>query len=155
VERIRRNYSETGFRQAAFQLDQLRAARLSLLPPAQRAAEYLQQGRDYFGQGLLPEAETEFQSALEAEPNSAAAHAGLAEVRVASGDLEQARSEAKLSLQLHPSAAAWLVMARIEMSANQLSECATDVSHALQLEPTNATAISLRQYLAQRGQLLP
>jgi tetratricopeptide (TPR) repeat protein len=155
VERIRRNYSETGFRQAAFQLDQLRAARLSLLPPAQRAADYLQQGHEYFGQGLLPEAETEFQSALEADPNSAAAHAGLAEVRDASGDLEQARAEAKVSLQLHPTAAAWLVMARIELSANQLTDCATDVAHALQLDPTNSAAISLRQYLAQRGQLLP
>src|SRR5579864_6705361 len=47
VERIRRNYSEAAFRQAAFLLDQLRAARMATLPPTQRAAEYTSLGRDY------------------------------------------------------------------------------------------------------------
>ena len=72
VERIRRNWSETGFRQAAFQLDELRAARMAALPPQQRAAEYTTLGRDYLGQGLLPQAEQQFQSAIAADPNSAA-----------------------------------------------------------------------------------
>ena len=51
--RIRRTYSEASFRQAAFQLDQMRAMRLSTLPAAEQAAEYTQQGRDYLAQGLV------------------------------------------------------------------------------------------------------
>jgi tetratricopeptide (TPR) repeat protein len=55
--RLRRTYSEASFRQAAFQLDQVRAIRLATLPPAQQATEYTQLGQDYLAQGLLPEAD--------------------------------------------------------------------------------------------------
>ena len=75
LERIRRTYSEASFRQAAFQLDQMRAARLATLPPAEQAAQYTQLGHDYLAQGLIPEAEQEFQAAITADASSAAAHA--------------------------------------------------------------------------------
>jgi tetratricopeptide (TPR) repeat protein/TolB-like protein len=152
VERIRRNYSETAFRQAAFQLDQLRAARLATLPPAQQAAEYTTQGRDYLAQGLLPQAEQQFQSAITADPNNAAAHAGLAEVRERSGNATEARAEAQRSINLQPNAPALLVLARLDLAQNQLAASATDVSRALQIEPKNATALALRQSLQQHGQ---
>jgi len=155
LERIRRNYSETGFRQAAFLLDQMRSARMASLPPAERAAAYVQLGRDFLTQGLLPEAETEFNTALEADPSSADAHAGLAQVRDSSNDLPGARTEAEASLKLRPSAAAWLILARVDLAATQLPACATDVSHALELDPANPAALSLRQYLLQRGQPMP
>ncbi len=54
LERIRRTYSEASFRQAAFQLDQMRAARMATLPPAQQAAEYTQLGQDYLAPGSHP-----------------------------------------------------------------------------------------------------
>ena len=152
VERIRRNYSEAGFRQAAFQLDQMRALRMASLPATQRAAEYTQLGAGYLAQGLLPEAEVQFQSALTADPNSAAAHAGLAQVRADSGSAAEARSEAKTSLILKPNAAAYLVLARLDLAAKQLAASADDVAHALQLEPTNSAALALRTALQQRGQ---
>lgn len=152
VERIRRNYSEAAFRQAAFQLDQLRAARMAMLSPAQRAAEYTSLGRDYLNQGLLPQAEQQFQSAITSDANSAAAHAGLAEVRERSGNAAEARSEAQRSLSLQPNAPALLVLARLDMAQNQLPAAANDVSQALRVEPANATAIALRQTLQQRGQ---
>jgi tetratricopeptide (TPR) repeat protein len=155
VERIRRNYSETSFRQAAFQLDQLRAAQLATLPPTQRAAQYNQIGRDYLAEGLVPEAENQFQSALTADPNSAEAHAGLAQVREYSGDTAQARSEAAASLQLQPNVAAWMVLARMDLAANLLPASADDVAHALLLEPTNFAALAMRQVLRQRGQTVP
>jgi tetratricopeptide (TPR) repeat protein/TolB-like protein len=155
VERIRRNYSEASFRQAAFQLDQLRAARLAMLPPAKRAAEYTQIGRDYLTQGLLPEAETQFQSALVADPNSADAHAGLAQLHEASGDPVKARDEAQTSLILGPNATAHLVLARLELANKQLAAAATDVSAALHIDPLNAQAIALRLVLQQRGQSVP
>jgi tetratricopeptide (TPR) repeat protein len=152
LERIRRNYSETGFRQAAFQLDQVRAARMAMLPPEQRAIEYTQLGREYLAEGLLPEAETQFQFALAASPNSADAHAGMAQLREASGDAVKARDEAKTSLIMKPNIAALLVLARLDLADKLLAASAEDVARALQIEPTNAEAIALRLVLQQRGQ---
>ncbi len=155
LERIRRTYSEASFRQAAFQLDQLRDLRLATLKPAERVAQYIQQGRDYLGQGLLPEAEKEFQAALSADPSSFTAHTGLAQVREQSGNAAQAREEAETSLKLHPNAAAYLVLARIELSSNQLAASASDVGNALRLEPKNTAALGMKQALLARGQSLP
>jgi Flp pilus assembly protein TadD len=155
AERIRRSYSETGFRQAAFMLDQTRAARLATLPPDQRAAEYTRQGREYLAEGLLPEAENEFQSAIAADANSAEAHAGLAQIRDASGDVAQARVQANLSIKLKPTTVAWMELARLDLAANQLLNCAEDVTHAEQLEPSNSAAKAMRAALQQRGQWVP
>jgi Tfp pilus assembly protein PilF/TolB-like protein len=155
VERIRRNYAEAGYRQAAFQLDQLRAARLALLPPAQRAAEYIQLGRDYLQQGLLPEAEVQLRDALAADPNSADAHAALAQLREASKNPVEARSEAHIAIVLKPNVVAYLVLARLDMAENQLAAAASDISQALQLDPKSPQAIALKLSLQQRGQSVP
>jgi tetratricopeptide (TPR) repeat protein/TolB-like protein len=152
VERIRRNYSEAGFRQAAFQLDQLRAARMAMLPRPQQATEYTQLGRDYLAKGLLPEAETQFQSALAADPNSSDAHAGLAQLREASGNPQQARDEAKTSIILKPNVTAYLVLARVDLADKQLPTSAEDVAQALKLEPMNANVLAMKLSLEQRGQ---
>ncbi len=152
VERIRRNYSEAAFRQAAFQLDQLRAARMATQPPIQRATEYTELGHEYLAQGLLPRAEQQFQSALAADSNSAAAHAGLAEVRERSGNAKDARAEAQHSINIQPNVQALLVLARLDMAQNQLPAAAEDVSRALHVEPANSAALAMRQSLQQRGQ---
>ncbi len=155
VERIRRTYSEASFRQAAFQLDQMRAMRMATLPPAEQAAQYTQLGQDYLAQGLIPEAEQEFQAAIAADSASAGAHAGLAQVRERSGNAEDARREATTSIDLHPNVVAYLVLARIELQAKQMPESAAEVSKALQLEPGNTAAQGMRQALQARGQSLP
>ncbi|WP_245782050.1 tetratricopeptide repeat protein [Granulicella pectinivorans] len=155
IERIRRTYSEASFRQAAFQLDQMRAMRLAALPPAQQAVEYSQQGRDYLAQGLVPEAELEFQSAIAADASSPVGHAGLAQVREQSGNIEDARAEATKSIQLKPNVIAYLVLARLDLSANELQRSATDVGNALRLEPKNSAAMGMKAALAARGQAIP
>jgi tetratricopeptide (TPR) repeat protein len=155
LERIRRNYSETGYRQAAFQLDQVRAIRMAMLPPEQRAAEYTQLGREYLSQGLLPEAETQFQDALRASPNSADAHAGMAQLREASGNAAGARDEAKTSMIMKPNVAALLVLARLDLADKQLAASAQDISQALHIDPKNADAIALKLVVQQRGQTVP
>lgn len=155
LERLRRTYSEASFRQAAFQLDQLREIRLATLPPAERGTQYTQQGRDYLSQGLLPEAEKEFLAALLADPGSFAAHAGLARVREQGGNPAEARKEAEASIKLHPNVPAYLVLARLELSASQLTASASDVSNALRLEPKNTAALGMKQALQTRGQALP
>ena len=155
LERIRRTYSEASFRQAAFQLDQMRAMRMASLPPAERAAQYTQLGQDYLAQGLITEAEQEFQAALAADPTSAASHTGLAQVRERSGNTTEARNEAQTSLKLHPNAAAYLVLARLELQANQTAASAAAVGSALKLEPANTAAQGMKQALQARGQSLP
>ena len=152
VERIRRNYSEAAFRQAAFQLDQLRAARMATLAPAERATEYTTLGRDYLAQGLLPQAEQQFQSAIAAYSNNAAAHAGLAEVRERSGNAKDARAEAQRSISIQPNVPALLVLARLDIAQNQPSAAADDISRALHIEPNNSAALAMRMTLQQRGQ---
>ena len=155
LERIRRNYSETGFRQAAFQLDQVRAMRLATLPAAERATEYAQLGREYLSEGLLPEAETQFQAALQASPNSADAHAGMAQLRETSGDPNGARDEAKTSLIMKPNVAALLVLARVDLADKKLSASSEEISEALRIDPKNPDAIALKLVVQQRGQPVP
>jgi len=153
--RIRRTWSEASFRQAAFQLDQMRALQMATLPPSQQAVQYAQLGVEYMAQGLLPAAEQEFHNALTADPRNAAAHAGLAQVRERSGSADDARAEAQSSLELAPNAAAYLVLARLDLQANQLSESAYNVGNALRLEPDNSAALAIKAALAARGQGLP
>jgi tetratricopeptide (TPR) repeat protein len=155
LERIRRTYSEASFRQAAFQLDQMRATRLAMLPRAEQAAQYTQLGHDYLAQGLIPEAEQEFQAAIAADASSAVAHAGLAQVRERSGSTADARAEAQASLILHPNVPAYLVLARLDLQTNNLASSAINVSKALQLEPKDTAAQGMRQALQARGQSLP
>jgi Tfp pilus assembly protein PilF len=155
VERIRRTYSEASFRQAAFQLDQMRAARMAMLPPAEQAVQYTQLGHDYMAQGLIPEAEQEFHTAIAADASSADAHAGLAQVRERSGNAADARAEATASLNLHPNVAAYLVLARLDLQANEVASSAANVSKALQLDPKDPAALGMRQALQARGQNLP
>ena len=152
VERVRRTYSETSYRQAAFQMREMRATRMAMLPMAQQATEYSALGQDALKQGLIPQAEADFQSALSVDGKSAAAHAGLAEVRERSNDAGQARAEAVSSLRLQPNAPALLVMARLDLAKNDLGIAADEVSQALQLEPQNSSALNLKQVLQSRGQ---
>lgn len=151
-ERIRRTFSEASFRQQAFLLDQVRAARMATLPPAEQTAQYTQLGYDYFNQGLVPEAEREFQAALSADNKSAAAHAGLAQVRERSGSDDEARSEAQSSLNLHPNVPAYMVLARLDLKKNNLTSAATDVNNALKLDAKNGPALGMKQHLISLGQ---
>ncbi len=152
--RLRRTYSEAGFRQATFELDQVRALRLATLPPAQQASEYAQLGREYLAQGLLPEAEEEFNSSIQADATSPLGHAGLAQVREQSGDPEAARTEARASIALSPNVNAFLVLARIDLQKNDLPASALDVQSALHLEPANPAALGMKAALQSRGQSL-
>ena len=154
-ERIRRTYSEAAFRQAAFQLDQMRAARISSMPPAKQADEYAQAGQDYLSQGLALEAEREFQSAIAAEPASASGHLGLAMVRERSGNADEARKEAQVSLASHPTAAAYLLLARLDLAADNTAAAATEVGNAVRLEPANPVVVGMKNLLTGRGVALP
>lgn len=154
-ERIRRTYSEAAFRQAAFQLDQMRAARISTMTPAKQAEEYAQAGQDYLSQGLVLEAEREFQSSIAADPKSAAGHLGLAMVRERSGNAEDARKEVQASLDSGRTAAAYLVLARLDLATGNTAAAATDVGNAVRLEPASPAVIGMKNLLTGRGVAIP
>lgn len=129
--------------------------RIAALPAPERATQLTDAGREYLQQGLLPEAEQEFQSAIAADPANAGARASLAQVREQSGDTEAAKAEAQASLRLKPNVAAYLVLSRLELRDGQLGAAASDVGNALKLEPSNTAAQGMRQALAARGQPIP
>ncbi len=155
LERIKRNYNEASFRQAAYAIDQMQAMKIATLSPAGQAAALAAAGVRSLHNGLILEAERQFQNALQADSANAAAHAGLAEVRERSGDADGARLQAQQSLQLKPSVEAHLVLARIDLQGNQLSSAAGEVSQALKLDPRSPAALGMRQALQSRGQQVP
>ena len=152
LSRIKRGYSEAGFRQAAFEMEQVQQMRLQSMTPAQRAVELVRDGDQFFQRGLVLEAEREYREALEADPSSALAHAGLAAVRERDGDVDAARQEAYASIQLTPNVPAYLVLARLDLEANQLGAAAGDVGDALKVDPANANAKGMKLALERRGQ---
>jgi tetratricopeptide (TPR) repeat protein len=155
LERIKRSYNETEFRQAAYEMEQIQAVRLAALPAKERAAKLVSDGDQFLNRGLILEAEREYQTALQADASSALAHAGLAQVREHSEDPTAARAEAQQSLNLAPNVPAYLVLARMDLESNQLSAAATEVSAALRLEPTNPGALGMKQAVEAKGQQVP
>ena len=129
--------------------------RMATLPPEKRAAAFNEAGMRFFNQGLILEAEREFQSALAAESDNADARAGLALVREHEGDAKEARVQATESLKTKANVTAYLVLGRLDLQANQKPAAAADVSSALKLEPQNAAARTLKQQIESKGQSVP
>ena len=152
LERIKRNFNDSSFRQAAFAMEQMESMRLDAMPPAQRAAALTKEGQQYLTDGLILEAEHQFQAALALDSSSAAAHAGLAEVRERGGDEEAARREAQASIKIKPSSPAYVVLARVDLSASQPLAAASDIQQALALDPSNASARTLQQTIQSHQQ---
>jgi tetratricopeptide (TPR) repeat protein len=155
LERIKRSFNEASFRQAALEMEQMDEQRLSLLPPPKHAAALTEAGMRFFNQGLILEAEREFQAALAVQSDNAEAHAGLALVREHEGDTQEARLQAAESLKTQPNVTAYLVLARLDLQANQKPAAAADVSSALKLEPQNSAARGIKQQIESKGQPVP
>jgi tetratricopeptide (TPR) repeat protein len=155
LERIKRTFNEASFRQAAFEMEQMQEERMTNLPPQKRAAGLTAAGMRFFNQGLILEAEREFQSALQAQSDDADAHAGLALVREHEGDTKEARREATESIKTQPNVNAYLVLGRLDLQTNQKPAAAADVSSALKLEPQNSAARVLKQQVESKGQTVP
>jgi tetratricopeptide (TPR) repeat protein len=155
LDRIKRTFNEASFRQAASEMEQMEEEHMATVPPQKRATALNEGGMRFFNQGLILEAEREFQSALTAESDNADARAGLALVREHEGDIKEARVQATESLKTKPNVAAYLVLGRLDLQANQKPAAAADVSGALKLEPQNAAARSLKQQIESKGQSVP
>jgi tetratricopeptide (TPR) repeat protein len=150
LERIKRTFNGTAFRQAALMLDQVEAAHLAMLPAAERAARLSQSAHGKLDRGLLLEAERGYQAALTADDHSAEAHAGLAQVRERAGDSTSARKEAQAALARQPNLEAYLVLARLDLAANQLIQAHDEAGEAVKLDATNHAARDLRKAIETR-----
>jgi Tfp pilus assembly protein PilF/TolB-like protein len=148
LERIKRNYDESTFRQIALEIENTNEARMAKSDPASHAAFHVRHGQELLQSGLPGEAEKEFREAVVLDPSSAGAHAGLAAVLETDQDITGARNEARMSLKLQPTADAYLVMARLDLAENKLASAAQNIDHALALDPANAAAIALKRDIA-------
>ncbi len=148
LERIKRNYDESSFRQVALEIENRDEARLQKINPAGHAAFHVQRGQELLESGLVGEAEKQFREAVALDPTNADAHAGLARVLESGQDFAAARNEAKTSLKLKPSPEAYLILARLDLVENKSSTAAQNVDHALALDPANAAAVALKPDIA-------
>src|SRR5262249_18597027 len=148
LERIKRNYDESSFRQLAAEIENATEARLQKTDPAGRAAYRVERGRELLDQGLVGEAEKQFREAVSIDDRNAAAHAGLARVLESTNDAAGARNEAQASLHLAPSAEAYLVLARLDLADNNSLAAQQNVQRALALDPANAAAVALQHDIA-------
>lgn len=147
LERIKRNYDESTFRQIALEIENTNEARLAKSDPASHAAFHVRHGQELLQSSLPGEAEREFREAVVLDPASAGAHAGLAAVLETDQDVAGARNEARMSLKLQPTADAYLVMARLDLAENKSASATQNVDHALALDPANAAATALKRDL--------
>lgn len=148
LERIKRNYDESTFRQIALEIENTNEARLAKSDPASHAAFHVRHGQELLQSGLPGEAEKEFREAVVLDPGSAGAHAGLAAVLETDQDPVGARNEARMSLKLQPTAEAYLVMARLDLAENKSASAVQNVDRALALDPTNVAAVTLKRDIA-------
>lgn len=153
LERIVRTFDAVAFRQAALMMDQMDAAHLAALTPAERARKLTGQAKGYLDRGLLLEAERLYLSAVAADGKVAEAHAGLAQLRERTGDADAARKEARVAIGLKPSADAYLVLGRLDLAAGRVDAANKDVGEALRLDHASTDAQELsRQILVKMGQ---
>jgi Tfp pilus assembly protein PilF len=149
LERIERGFNAAAFHQAERMIDQVEAARLVALAPPERSQRLIGQAHEYLEHGLLLEAERLYQAALEADPKSYTAHAGLAQVHERAGDAEAARKEATASLELLPSVDAYLVLIRQQIAAKRFYEAQQNLTAALKIDPSSKPALELRKQIEE------
>jgi tetratricopeptide (TPR) repeat protein len=150
LERIERSFDAVAFHQAALMVEAVEAQRLAQLRPQERAQKLAAQAREYLEHGLLLEAERLYQSALAADSRNPAAHAGLAEVRERTGDIQAARKEAVTSLQLMPSVEAYMVLGRLDLAAGHMDQVIYETGEALKIDPKNQQVLALKQQIEDR-----
>jgi Tfp pilus assembly protein PilF len=148
LERIKRNYDESSFRQLALEIENNNETRLAKADAASHVAFHVQRGRELLEQGLVGEAQKEFFEAVTLDPNNTGAHAGLARVMEVNQDPAGARKEAQLSLRLAPTAEAYLVLARLDLAENSPGAAQENLDRALALDPANAAAVALKHDIA-------
>lgn len=159
LERIRRNYNESSFRQLSLKISALAEQRLAQAEPRTHAQFHTDRGNELLAQGFTVEAERDLREAVSLDPSSAEAHAGLARALDALNDFAGARAEAEAALRLKHFVEPLLVLAALDLRENREEAAAQSVDEALRLEPASAPALALKRAiaakLAEKAQPLP
>jgi tetratricopeptide (TPR) repeat protein/TolB-like protein len=154
LERLKRNYDESSYRQLALEIENAMELNLAKADPKTHAQYHADHGRELLERGLVADADREFREAVMRDPTNAKAHAGLARIAETRGDQETARREAQTSLQLQPTADAYIVQGRLDLKDNHLDTAEKSADQALALEPNNPSAASLKRDVVSK-QTLP
>lgn len=150
LQRMKRNYDETSYRQLALEVKNATEMRLARTDPRTHAAYHVDHGHQLLAQGFRSEATQELREAIQLDPSNAGAHAGMATIMESNNDASGARNEALTALRLQPSAEAYIVLARLDLRDNKVDAAAKEVDRALALEPANAAAQALKQEVAAK-----
>jgi tetratricopeptide (TPR) repeat protein len=117
---------------------------------ADTPAAHIRRGRQELSAGRVDAAENEFRAALAADPGSASARNGLAEVYRRRGKLDDSAKELQASLEIRDSAAVRTTLARVYLEQKKLDLARTEVEKALKLAPNYSDAKELLEHL-QKG----
>ena len=150
VQRIKRNYDETSYRQLTLEIERVAETKLSTEGPQQHAQFHVDRGQQLLSQGFNTDAASAFREAIALDPTNPAAHAGLAEAYAASGKDKEAVAEANAAVRLQPSAGPYLLLARENLKENKLSAASEEVDRALQLDPHNQDAVILKHTIKEK-----
>jgi len=150
MERIKRNYDETSYRQLEMEINNFDESRLAKTDGHSRSTYYVDRGKELLARNMPDQAESQFRSAISADYGNAAAHAQLAMLLEKKGDVTNARTEAQTSVKLKPNVDGLLVLARLDLKQNQVPSAAGEVDRALALEPANASAVALKHDIAAK-----
>jgi tetratricopeptide (TPR) repeat protein len=114
---------------------------------ADTPAAHIRRGRQELSAGRVDAAEIEFRAALAADPGSASAHNGLAEVYRRRGKLDDSAKELQASLEIRDSAAVRTTLARVYLEQKKLDLARTELERALKLAPKYPDAKELLEHL--------
>jgi tetratricopeptide (TPR) repeat protein/TolB-like protein len=114
---------------------------------ADTPAAHIRRGRQELSAGRVDAAEVEFRAALAADPGSASAHNGLAEVYRRRGKLEDSAKELQASLAIRDSAAVRTTLARVYLEQKRVDLARTELERALKLAPKYPDAKELLEHL--------
>jgi tetratricopeptide (TPR) repeat protein len=106
-------------------------------------AMHIRRGRQELSAGRVDAAEGEFRAALAADPASASAHNGLAEVQRRRGKLDDSAKELQASLEIRDSAVVRTTLARVYLAQKKLDLARTELDRALKLAPKYSDAKAL------------
>jgi Tfp pilus assembly protein PilF len=107
----------------------------------------LRRGRQDLAAGRVEAAEKEFRDVLAADPGSAAAHHGLAEIDRRQGKMDDAVKELQISLEARDSAVVRTMLAKIYLEQKKPDRARAEVEKALKLAPNYTEAKQLLEHL--------
>jgi tetratricopeptide (TPR) repeat protein len=145
LERVRSEMDTTALRLEIVSAGD--SASVAAATVADTPAAHIRRGRQELSAGRVDAAEVEFRAALAADPGSASAHNGLAEVYRRRGKLDDSAKELQASLVIRDSAAVRTTLARVYLEQKKVDLARAELERALKLAPKYPDAKELLEHL--------